>query len=57
MTNEVLLDLQQAVIDGNAKACNSLTKRAIDSGFAPGDILQEGLIPGIKEIGALFGAG
>ena len=46
--------LAEAVRDGDDGETVSMVKRAIADGVAPIDVLEEGLIPGIQELGDLF---
>ncbi|MCD6291799.1 MAG: corrinoid protein [Anaerolineae bacterium] len=49
-----LTPLTEAVIVGNAPKAKELTQKALDAGVSPGTILQEGLIPGMAEVGRRF---
>ncbi len=51
-----LTPLTEAVITGNAPQAKELTQKALDAGVTPGTILQEGLIPGMAEVGRRFEA-
>ena len=51
-----LKELSQAVIDGDHIKSAELTQRAIREGVPPGDIINNGLIPGMDEVGRLFNA-
>ena len=53
----MLDDLRQNVIDGNAQAVPPLVKQAIDAGLPPEQILNQGLIAGMSEVGRLFEMG
>ncbi len=55
MTNksELLAQLKQAVLEGKEEATN-LTREAVNAGIKPDSIINEGLIPGIKEAGELW---
>ena len=52
-----LLDLRKAIIEGNARKTVELTKAAIKEEISANDILHKALVPGIREIGELFGKG
>jgi len=53
----VFEDLSNGVITGNvAKVCE-LTRKAVDDGLAPTDIINQGLITGMGVVGARFKAG
>ncbi|GAB4565486.1 MAG: corrinoid protein [Anaerolineae bacterium] len=49
-----LTPLTEAVIVGNAPKTKELTQQALEAGVSPGRILQEGLIPGMAEVGRRF---
>ncbi|HEY65132.1 MAG TPA: cobalamin-binding protein [Caldilineae bacterium] len=51
-----LTPLTEAVIKGNAPQAKELTEKALEAGVSPGTILQEGLIPGMAEVGRRFEA-
>lgn len=52
-----LEDVRQCVIKGNGDAIEGLTKKALDAGLAPDDILNNALIAAINEVGELFEKG
>lgn len=52
-----LLSLRKAIIEGDARKALELTKAALKEEISAHDILREGLVPGIREIGELFGKG
>ena len=52
-----LLNLRKAIIEGDARNTVELTKAAIKEEISANDILHKGLVPGIREIGELFGKG
>lgn len=52
-----LLNLRKAIIEGDTKKTVELTKAAIKEEISAHDILQRSLVPGIREIGELFGQG
>lgn len=49
--------ISQSVIEGNRAKAQELTKAALEGGTAPEDILNSGLVPGIRKVGELFGMG
>jgi corrinoid protein of di/trimethylamine methyltransferase len=57
MTSEVLESLKDAVIKGKRDEAISFAKEAIQGGLKGIEIIQEGLIPGIRTVGELFGKG
>ncbi len=50
-------EITRAVIEGDSEAVFELTRRAINGGIGAKEILDKGLIPGIQEVGDLFGSG
>jgi 5-methyltetrahydrofolate--homocysteine methyltransferase len=53
----VLDDLKQNVIDGNAPGTQTIVKQAMAEGLPPERILNDGLIAAMAEVGRLFEAG
>jgi 5-methyltetrahydrofolate--homocysteine methyltransferase len=51
---EVLEELSQALINGNAPKTKQLTQQALDAGLPPAKVLNEGLIVGMNEVGRRF---
>lgn len=47
-------ELKRSIIEMNDKMCKQLVDEAIRSYIAPLDVINRGLIPGIKEVGELF---
>lgn len=52
-----LLNLRKAIVEGGARKTVELTKAAIKEEISANDILHKALVPGIREIGELFGKG
>ncbi len=50
-------DLAQAVFDGSTSKAKKLSQELIDDGMAPLDVINQGLIAGMSEVGAQFKAG
>jgi len=53
----LLLEIQQAIVDLEEDRTEELTLQAIDEGYDPIDILQDGLTRGVKTVGDKFGRG
>jgi 5-methyltetrahydrofolate--homocysteine methyltransferase len=53
----VFTDLSNSVIAGDVARVAELTKKAIDEGAAPTDVINQGLIMGMGVVGARFKAG
>ncbi len=52
-----LEELSRAVVAGDIDAAEELTKKAIASRIPVADILSAGLVPGLRQVGELFGKG
>ena len=57
MAAEVLENLRNAIIEGKSDEAINATKQAITDGLSGDEILQQGLIPGIRTVGELYGEG
>ena len=57
MAEELYAQMKQTVIDGEAEEAAALAQQGLDAGLAPGDILDQGFVKGIEEVGDLFGKG
>jgi 5-methyltetrahydrofolate--homocysteine methyltransferase len=55
--NEILESIQTAVLKGDMKTTQDQVELAIGSGLTPADILHEGLISAMTEVGRLFEEG
>jgi len=51
---EILSELAENVIRGQAPKTEELTRKALDQGIVPGDILNKGLIAGMGVVGEKF---
>ena len=49
-----LVDLEAAVIAGNAKTAEALTKEGLAAGLSPIKMITEALVPGMHEVGERF---
>jgi trimethylamine corrinoid protein len=47
----------QAILDADRATAEDVAQRALDAGLAPADIMQNGFVKGIQEIGELFESG
>jgi len=52
--SDILNGLRQAIIDGDADQVRKLARQALDAGMNPMQAINQGLIPGISEVGRLF---
>ena len=57
MSEELYAQMAQTVIDGEDELAAKLAQQGLDAGLAAGDILDEGFVKGIEEVGELFGKG
>jgi 5-methyltetrahydrofolate--homocysteine methyltransferase len=57
MTETEFQAMRQAVVDGDADAAEVAAKAAIAAGIPPLAAIDEGFMPGMKEVGAGFAAG
>ncbi len=54
---EIYGQLSEAVLGGNLKDIKRLTQTALDAGLPPQQILDQGLLPGMDEVGQRFKVG
>ncbi len=47
----------QTIVDADRAAAEEVAQRALDEGLAPADIMQNGFVKGIQEVGELFESG
>jgi corrinoid protein of di/trimethylamine methyltransferase len=57
MTETEFQAMRQAVVDGDAAAAEAAARAAIAAGIPPLVAIDEGFMPGMKEVGAGFAAG
>jgi len=57
VSDDLYAQMKQAVIDGEAEAAAALAQKGLDAGLPAVDILDEGFVKGIEEVGDLFGRG
>jgi corrinoid protein of di/trimethylamine methyltransferase len=57
MSEEILAKLTKAVVDGEPEDAEELARQALDQGLDPLVCINEGLSPGIDEVGELFASG
>lgn len=55
--DDLLLQLEQSVIDGKQKVALALTEQLLSAGVSPAEILSDGLISGMEEVGERFKCG
>jgi trimethylamine corrinoid protein len=54
---DIYEEAAQAIITSDRAAAEEVAQRALDSGIAPADIMQQGFVKGIQEVGELFESG
>jgi corrinoid protein of di/trimethylamine methyltransferase len=57
MSEEILGQLAQAVIDGEPEDAEELARKALEQGIDPLVCINEGLTPGMDRVGELFASG
>ena len=57
MTANRIASLTKAVVEMNFADAENLTKEALDAGASALEILNQALLPGLDEVGTLFGSG
>jgi corrinoid protein of di/trimethylamine methyltransferase len=57
MSEEILAQLTQAVIDGEPEDAAELAQQALEQGLDPLTCINQGLTPGIDRVGELFASG
>ena len=57
MTQEIFEEAIKAIIDGDIEKATEIAKRGLEEGIDPLQLMTDGFIPGINEVGDLFGSG
>jgi len=57
VADDLYAQMAQSVVDGEVEDAERLAQEGLDAGLAPGDILDQGFVKGIEEVGDLFGKG
>ena len=55
--NEIFQEAAQAIIDADRDAAEEIATRALAEGISPSEIMQQGFVKGIQEVGELFESG
>ena len=51
------IDLYEAILNGEAPKAVAATRQALDAGAAPIDLISEGMVPAMAEVGRLYESG
>ena len=54
---DIYQEAAETIVNADRAGAEEVAKRAIDSGIAPADIMQNGFVKGIQEVGELFESG
>jgi trimethylamine corrinoid protein len=57
MTQKIFEEAIKAIVGGDLDKATELAKRGLEEGIEPLDLMNNGFIPGIYEVGELFGSG
>ena len=57
MMQRIFEEAIKAIVDGDTDKATELAQRGLDEGIAPLDLMNSGFIPGINQVGDLFGSG
>lgn len=57
MSEDLYEQMKQTVLEGEAEEAEALAQKGLDAGLSPTDILDQGFVKGIEEVGDLFGRG
>ena len=57
MMQKIFEEAIKAIVDGDPDKATELAERGLGEGIAPLDLMNNGFIPGINEVGDLFGSG
>lgn len=54
---DIYAEAARAIVEADREAAEEIARRALDAGISPRDIMQEGFVKGIQEVGELFESG
>jgi len=54
---DIYAEAAESIVSADRAAAEEVAQRALDSGIAPADIMQNGFVKGIQEVGDLFESG
>ena len=55
--NDIYKEASEAIVNADRAAAEDVARRALAAGLTPGDIMQNGFVKGIQEVGELFESG
>ena len=57
MPSGIYAEAAESIVNADRAAAEEIAQRALDSGLTPADIMQNGFVKGIQEVGDLFESG
>ena len=57
MTQKIFEDAIKAIVDGDLEKATEIAERGLEEGIEPLELMTNGFIPGINEVGEQFGSG
>jgi trimethylamine corrinoid protein len=57
MTQKIFEEAIKAIVDGNIDKATEIAKRGLEEGVDPLELMTNGFVPGINQVGDLFGSG
>jgi trimethylamine corrinoid protein len=54
---DIYQEAAESIVNADRASAEEIAQRALDSGIAPADIMQNGFVKGIQEVGELFESG
>ena len=54
---DIYAEAAESIVNADRASAEEIAQRALDSGIAPADIMQNGFVKGIQEVGDLFESG
>jgi trimethylamine corrinoid protein len=57
MTQKIFEEAIKAIVDGNIDKATAIARRGLEEGVDPLELMTNGFVPGINQVGDLFGSG
>ena len=57
MTQSIFKEAIKAIVDGDIEKATEIAKRGLEEGVDPLQLMTDGFVPGINQVGDLFGSG